>query len=105
MDYKEQVEQAKRAAQTWREKHQIVGAGDLRVDLMVADLTHSITALLARAENAESQAEMFEMENKALKNKIEAAEARAEKAERDLNKLLEEEEKEPFDPFRVKKEE
>lgn len=31
--------------------------------------------------------------------------ARAEKAERDLNKLLEEEEKARFDPFRVKEEE
>lgn len=37
--------------------------------------------------------------------RAEAAEARAEKAERDLNKLLEEEEKARFDPFRVKKEE
>lgn len=33
-----------------------------------------IVKLLARAENAESQVKMFEMENKTLKNKIEAAE-------------------------------
>lgn len=37
--------------------------------------------------------------------RAEAAEARAEKAEKQLDSLLEDEEKTPFNPFRVKKEE
>ena len=55
MDYKEQIEQAKHAAEKWREKHRIVGVGELRVDCMVDDLTRSITDLLARAEAAEAE--------------------------------------------------
>lgn len=54
MDYKEQIEQAKHAAEKWREKHRIVGVGEFRVDCMVDDLTRSITDLLARAEAAEA---------------------------------------------------
>lgn len=54
MDYKAQIERAKHAAVKWREKHPIVGVGELRVDCMVDDLTRSITDLLARAEAAES---------------------------------------------------
>lgn len=54
MVYKEQIEQAKRAAAKWREKHPIVGVGELRVDSMVDDLTRSITDLLTRAETAEA---------------------------------------------------
>lgn len=57
MDYKEQIEQAKHAAEKWREKHRIVGVGELRVDCMVDDLTRSITDLLARAEAAEAELE------------------------------------------------
>lgn len=62
MDYKEQIEQAKHAAEKWREKHRIVGVGELRVDCMVDDLTRSITDLLARAEAAEARAEKAERE-------------------------------------------
>lgn len=60
MDYKEQIDQAKRAAEKWRSSNPIVGVGDLRVDLMVDDLTRSITDLLARAEAAEARAEKAE---------------------------------------------
>ena len=60
MEYKEQIEQAKRAAAKWREKHQIVGVGELRVDYMVDDLTQSITDLLARAEAAEARVRELE---------------------------------------------
>lgn len=59
MDYKEQIEQAKHAAVKWREKHPIVGVGELRVDCMVDDLTRSITDLLARAEAAEAREEKY----------------------------------------------
>lgn len=45
------------------------------------------------------------MELTETKKKLAAAEARAEKADRDLNRLLEDEEKVPFDPFKVAKEE
>lgn len=55
MDYKEQIERAKRASEKWRKKHKIVGVGELRVDLMVDDLTRSITDLLTRAEAAEAE--------------------------------------------------
>lgn len=55
MDYKEQIERAKRASEKWRKKHKIVGVGGLRVDLMVDDLTRSITDLLTRAEAAEAE--------------------------------------------------
>lgn len=65
MDYKKQIEQAKHAAAKWREKHQIVGVGELRVDLMVDDLTRSITDLLARAEAVEARAEKAERERDA----------------------------------------
>lgn len=54
------------------------------IDLERREAANAITDLLARAE---------------------AAEARAEKAEKQLDSFLEDEETEPFDPFRVKKEE
>ena len=66
MDYKEQIEQAKHAAEKWREKHRIVGVGELRVDCMVDDLTRSITDLLARAAAAEARAEKAERERDEL---------------------------------------
>lgn len=65
MDYKDQIEQAKHAAVKWREKHPIVGVGNLRVDCMVDDLTRSITDLLSRAEAAEAWAEKAERERDA----------------------------------------
>lgn len=106
MDYKEQIEQAKHAAEKWREKHRIVGVGEFRVDCMVDDLTRSITDLLARAEAAEKElAECREknaglalallteqppnsdclgdQEWQAVRNRVREAEARAEKAERE----------------------
>lgn len=55
MDYKELIEEAKRAAEKWAEKHPITGVGELRVDWMVADLTRAMTELLARAETAEKE--------------------------------------------------
>ena len=55
MDYKELIEEAKRAAEKWAEKHPITGVGELRVDWMVADLTRAMTELLARAETAENE--------------------------------------------------
>lgn len=60
MDYKEQIEQAKRAAVKWREKHPVIGVGEIRVDCMVDDLTRSITDLLARAEVAEARCKLAE---------------------------------------------
>lgn len=60
MDYKEQIEQAKRAAVKWREKHPVIGVGEIRVDCMVDDLTRSITDLLARAEAAEDRCARLE---------------------------------------------
>lgn len=57
MDYKEQIEQAKRAAVKWREKHPIIGVGEIRVDCMVDDLTRSITDLLARCDRLEEARE------------------------------------------------
>lgn len=59
MDYKEQIRHAKNAAVKWREKHQIVGVGELRVDCIVDDLTMSITDLLSRAEAAEVRCAEF----------------------------------------------
>lgn len=60
MDYKEQIEQAKNAAEQWRKKHPIVGVGELRVDLMVEDITRSITDLLSRAEAAEARCALLD---------------------------------------------
>lgn len=57
MDYKEQIEQAKRAAVKWREKHPVIGVGEIRVDCMVDDLTRSITDLLARCDRLEEARE------------------------------------------------
>ena len=65
MDYKEQIDQAKRAAEKWKEENPIVGVGRLRVDLMVDDLARSITDLLARAKAAEARAEKAERERDA----------------------------------------
>lgn len=76
MDYKEQIEQAKHAAEKWREKHRIVGVGEFRVDCMVDDLTRSITDLLARAEASEARV-------KKLAEAIEREQRRAEKAEKE----------------------
>lgn len=101
MDYKEQIEQAKHAAEKWREKHRIVGAGELRVDCMVDDLTRSITDLLARAEAAEARVRELETSFRTGKcedgpecaelgrasKRAEAAEARAEKAERERDEF------------------
>lgn len=70
MDYKDQIEQAKHAAIKWREKHPIVGVGELRVDYMVNDLCRSITDLLVRAEEAEARAEKAEMERNAAVNDL-----------------------------------
>ena len=97
MDYKEQIEQAKHAAEKWREKHRIVGVGEFRVDCMVDDLTRSITDLLARAEAAKARVRELETSFRTEKcengpecaelgrarKRAEAAEARAEKAERE----------------------
>ena len=77
MEYKEQIEQAKRAAAKWREKHRIVGVGEFRVDCMVDDLTRSITDLLARAEAAETRAEKAERERDDFKAKYIEAVKRA----------------------------
>lgn len=55
MDYKELIEEAKRAAEKWAEKHPIIGVGQLRVDWMVADLTRAMKELMARAEKAEKE--------------------------------------------------
>ena len=71
MDYKEQIEQAKHAAEKWREKHRIAGVGEFRVDCMVDDLTRSITDLLARAAAAEARAEKAERERDAAVKVIE----------------------------------
>ena len=49
-------------------------------------------------EAAEFVRKIYE-ERKSLMARAEAAEARAEKAERDLDRLLQEEEKVPFEPF------
>lgn len=65
MDYREQIETAKNAAEKWRKNHPIVGVGELRADLMVDDLTRSITDLLARTEAAEARAEKAERERDA----------------------------------------
>lgn len=97
MDYKEQIEQAKHAAEKWREKHRIVGVGEFRVDCMVDDLTRSITDLLARAEAAEACVRELEtsfrtekcengpecVELGRVRKALAEAEARAEKAERE----------------------
>lgn len=66
MSYQEQIEQAKHAAEKWRSSNPIVGVGDLRVDLMVYDLTRSITDLLSCAEAAEARAEKAEKTLSAL---------------------------------------
>lgn len=55
MDYKQQIENAKRAAAEWREKNPIICDGEVQVDWMVNDLTASISDLLARAEAAEAR--------------------------------------------------
>ena len=85
MDYKEQIEQAKHAAEKWRSSNPIVGVGNLRVDLMVDDLTRSITDLLARAEAAEARAEKaeenFSKSVDALKHEREFAAKEREKRE------------------------
>lgn len=62
VDYKEQVEQARQAAEKWRVENPIVGVGRLRVDLMVDDLTQAITDLLDRCEAAEARANRLEQE-------------------------------------------
>ena len=65
MDYQTQIDQAKVASKKWRKENPIVGVGRLRVDLMVDDLIKSITDLLARAEAAEARAEKAERERDA----------------------------------------
>ena len=102
MDYKEQIEQAKHAAEKWREKHRIVGVGEFRVDCMVDDLTRSITDLLARTEAAEARVRELEtsfrtekcengpecVELGKVRKALSAAEARAEKAERERDTAI-----------------
>ena len=102
MDYKEQIEQAKHAAEKWREKHRIVGVGEFRVDCMVDDLTRSITDLLARAEAAEARVRELETSFRTekcengpecaelgrVRKALAEAEARAEKAERERDELF-----------------
>ena len=90
MDYREQIGQAKNAAEKWHTKHPIVGVGELRVDLMVDDLCRSITDLLARAEAAEAERDearqdcaVAERNHTIEVERRQAAEARAEKAERE----------------------
>lgn len=78
MDYKKLIQELKKP---------MLVDGSYLVDHFRQDAATAITYLLARAENAESQVKMFDMANKALKNKIEAAEARAEKAEKQLEAL------------------
>lgn len=104
MDYKEQIEQAKHAAEKWREKHRIVGVGEFRVDCMVDDLTRSITDLLARAEAAEARVRELETSFRTekcengpecaelgrVRKALAEAEARAEKAERERDAAVEE---------------
>lgn len=101
MDYRNQIEEAKRAAEKWREEHPIVGVGELRVDLMVEDLTASVTGLLERAEIAEARlmdletthrTEMCEsgydcVELGNVRKALETAEAKAERAEKCIDKI------------------
>lgn len=94
MNYKEQIDQAKRAAEKWKSENPIVGVGRLRVDLMVDDLCRSITDLLSRTEAAEARCALLD---KARENANEAcakwegmyrmALERAEKAENELFRM------------------
>lgn len=102
MDYKEQIEQAKHAAEKWREKHRIVGVGEFRVDCMVDDLCRSITDLLARAAAEEARVRELEtsfrtekcengpecVELGKVRKALAEAEARAEKAERERDAAI-----------------
>lgn len=88
MDYKEQIEKAKHAAAKWREKHTIVGVGELRVDCMVDDLTRSITDLLSRAEAAEARCETLgKLVKEYQEELIPGYRERAEKAEMEIERL------------------
>ena len=62
------------------------------------DVREKLAYLLARAEATEAAQET-------LQRSMAEYKARAEKADKELNKLLDEEEKVPFDPFGVTKEE
>jgi len=94
MNYKEQVEQAKRTAIQWRKDNPAVGCGDLRVDLMALDLSDSIMELLDRVEKLEAQRDESRRdcaaaeENYRLeKRRRKEANDRAEKVENQLKAL------------------
>ena len=80
MDYVDQMNQAKLAAEQWRAKHPIVGVGELRVDLLVDDLVRSISQLRIRVIASEA-------ENDSLRKAAEEYKLRAEKAEEQLRNL------------------
>lgn len=88
MDYKEQIGQAKNAAEKWRAKYPIVGVGELRVDLMVDDLTRSISDLLARAEAAEAAQETMQRAMEEYKERAEKAERERDAAVTDIQNML-----------------
>lgn len=83
MDYKEQIDQAKRAAEKWKAENPIVGVGRLRVDLMVDDLARSITDLLARAEAVEARCKRLDEARERANEACAKWEYRAEKAEKE----------------------
>lgn len=90
MDYKEQIDQAKRAAEKWKEENPIVGVGRLRVDLMVDDLARSITDLLARTEAAEDRCKRLDEARERANEACAKWEYRAEKAERERDAAIKE---------------
>lgn len=55
MDCNTLIEEAKRAAEKWAEKHPIIEIEELGADWMVSDLIRAMTELLARAETAENE--------------------------------------------------
>lgn len=94
MNYKEQVEQAKRTAIQWRKDNPVVGCGDLRVDLMALDLSDSIMELLDRVEKLEAQRDesrrdcaVAEENYRLEKRRRKEANDRAEKVEKQLKAL------------------
>lgn len=62
----------KRKSKKWSEKNSCVGVGELRVDCMVNDPCQTTTDLLSRAEAAEAKAEKMEIELNAAVNDINA---------------------------------
>ena len=90
MNYKEQIDQAKRAAEKWKSENPIVGVGRLRVDLMVDDLCRSITDLLARLEDAEARCKRLDEARERANEACAKWEYRAEKAERERDAAIKE---------------